>query len=182
MAFRLMKNGNPWNDYNIVNESGLKIIGDKKPLQQVEPFISDWTGHHFDNFKYIHIVRHPYDFVCSVPNNSEMWSSDIGGIWGKTASDILKIWVKYETMVLREVEKNRYPILTIKFEDFCDKPWKCLENIWNFLELDVPQNLKYKIKNKDRFGINKCKKYPLTEIQNLSTELEEIMKIYDYKK
>ena len=150
--YHLMENGTQWIK---PTEKVPVLLGDKKPNQQSEVFVNDWTYDYFPNTKYIHIVRHPFDFLNSIPRLLPKY--DLGLRYGsskcKDPNIILETWADFEDLVLKEKEKKRFPICTVRFEDFCDNPAEQLSKIWSFTGLSVPMKLNEKIKEKDRFGI-----------------------------
>lgn len=148
----LMKNGTKWmpgTDKRVI------LLGDKKPNQQSEPRVNDWVQANFFNTSYIHIVRHPIDFLYSIPRLPEEF--DLGARYGsskcKNPIKILETWAYFENLVLEEKKRARFPIHSVKFEDFCDRPAEELSKIWIFTGLSIPHDLQEKINQRHDFGI-----------------------------
>jgi len=131
------------------------ILGDKKPNQQSEPLVNDWLHKHFPNTRYVHIVRHPFDFLNSVPRLPKEF--DLGLRYGSSKCEdpykILEAWAYFEDLAIREKEKGRFPVHTVRFEDFCHSPAQNLKKIWRFTGLEIPEDLQRRIEENDRFGI-----------------------------
>lgn len=148
----LMENGTEWRAP--VNKKVL-VIGDKKPNQHSEPQVNDWLVKNFPQTKYVHIIRHPFDFLHSVPRLPAQF--DLGARYGspKCADPvkILEAWAYFEDLALEEKKKKRFAIHTLKFEDFCKNPAKSLSDIWTFIDVDIPSDLQNRINENDMFGI-----------------------------
>ncbi|MCK5096793.1 MAG: sulfotransferase, partial [Desulfobacteraceae bacterium] len=182
--YHLMRNGTQW--IKKTDKVPL-ILGDKKPNQQSEVLVNNWVEKHFSNTKYIHIVRHPFDFLSSIPRLLPKY--DLGARYGspkcKDPVKILETWAYFEALVIQEKEKKRFPIHSVKFEDFCDHPGLELSKIWNFSDLSIPSELKDKIAKNDNFGIlpgglhgdSRGNKFSL----KVPDKVKKIMDFYDYK-
>lgn len=148
----LMRQGTQWRN---PTDKTVCVLGDKKPNQQSEPPVADWVYRHFPHTKYIHIVRHPFDFLNSIPRLLPKY--DLGARYGSSKCQdpvkILETWAYFENIVITHKEKGDLLIHTLRFEDFCIQPAQSLEKIWQFTGLDIPEALQKKIDNNDDFGI-----------------------------
>lgn len=104
--------------------------GDKKPNQQLDPMIVDFTDNHFPTATYIHMVRHPMDFIRSVKGQHKKLAC-----FGTKKKDILEFWVSVEQQVI-EFKKN-HKVLTILYKDLCCNQEEVMGGIFTELKLDM---------------------------------------------
>ncbi|THB80529.1 MAG: sulfotransferase [Desulfobacteraceae bacterium] len=179
----LMKTGTQW----IKPTSKIPLcIGDKKPNQQSEKPVNDWVYSHFPDTRYVHIVRNPFDFLNSIPRLLPKY--DLGARYGsprcEDPSVILETWAHFERLVAQEKRRKRFPIYTVRFEDFCERPAALLSDIWEFTGLDIPDDLKEKIQAGHDFGILPQGLHPDSRGNTvdvpLSENVREMMALYGY--
>lgn len=182
--YHLMRNGTQW----IRPTDRIPVLlGDKKPNQQSEIFVNDWVQEYFPDTRYVHIVRHPFDFLSSIPRLLPKY--DLGARYGSSKCEnpvkILETWAYFEDLVIKEKEKNRFPIHSVRFEDFCDRPARELSKIWEFSGLSIPSGLKEKIDQNDTFGIMSGGLHGDSRGNEYSGPIPDkaknIMEIYEYK-
>ena len=164
----------------------VNILGDKKPNQHSEPYINDWLAEYFPNARYVHIVRHPYDFVRSVPRLPNAF--DLGACYGSPGADdlekVIAAWTYFEQRVLEEKAKERFPIYTVRFEDFTVNPGPYLGELWRFCGLTIPSELQARIDAGDTFDVQPGGRHthlPAVPFSvNLPPETVRLMELYGY--
>ena len=131
---KLMITGSFW---NIPTDKVVSIIGDKKPSQTIE--IIDWVQDNFPQSNYIHIIRHPLDFVKSCKRLDPPF--DI--MSGTSDQEKIELWYANESLVLKF--KERHHVFSTTFQDFSECPEKFLTSTWKELGLNTcPINLPWK--------------------------------------
>jgi hypothetical protein len=132
---KLMKNGSLW--LPSMKKRNLVYIGDKTPNNfVVNREYVEFVKEHFPDALYIHLVRHPKDFVASIKNRPRAWR-----VFGKTDSKRLKWWVRAEKQVKRL--KKELNIMTITYHQLGKNTRRTMKTV--FKELDLP--FKGSIKN-----------------------------------
>jgi len=126
----LMKNGTHWQ--RETREDTI-YLGDKKPTQQSEPEIFKWTEENLPEPKYIHLIRHPQDFLGSTTTFGKT-----AKLWGDTNKEIIDFWTKTQKNVIEMKKQIPDRVITMKYENICREPKKNLGIIYRFL--DVPYN------------------------------------------
>lgn len=122
----IMNTGTPW---NAATHKLASIIGDKKPSQTIE--IISWTHRHFPDSHYLHIIRHPLDFIRSckrLPPPFDIMS-------GRSDQERLELWLKNEMMVL-EFKKHHH-VFSTTFQEFFDRPEPFLNTVFENLGLEL---------------------------------------------
>jgi hypothetical protein len=127
----LMKNGTRWQK---IQRTKTICLGDKKPMQQSDPDIFKWTEENFTDPKpkYIHLLRHPNDFL-----GSTLHFGKTAKLWGETNNEIMNFWVKTQRNVLKLTKDIPERVITVKYEDVCEYPRVELERIYEFLDVPV---------------------------------------------
>ena len=163
------------------------VFGDKKPNPHVEPEIIEWLQEFFPDARYLHIVRHPYDFLTSVPR--QLPAHDMGLRWGsgkcRDPRKILAGWTRFEELVVQAEAKYRFPLHTVRFEDMCDAPGEVFSNIWKFSGLQIPRELGERIAGGYRLGIRAAGLHATSRGNRVDVPLSErtraIMDLYGYQ-
>lgn len=159
------------------------ILGSHKELNYVgwgwkEPnsylLISD-MAEYFDNFKYVHVIRHGLDMAFS-KNQHQLfrWGPLYGVEIPKSSSDVpvasLQYWVKANQYALRAGKKlGHEKFLLVNFDQLCKSPESEIQKIISFLKispsrkvyeeaLNIPRELKsigrYRDHNLNQFDSN----------------------------
>jgi hypothetical protein len=105
-------------------------LGDKKPTQQSDPAIFKWTEENIidPKPKYIHLIRHPNDFL-----ESTLHFGKTVKLWGDTNNEIMEFWVKKQQETLELTKDIPERAITVKYETICEFPKVDLEKIYKFL-------------------------------------------------
>lgn len=154
-----------------VHKENLLWIGDQKPFQQIDPEIVPFLKEHFPDFKFIHLIRHPFPVVRSAkrfPAEDLLWKH-------KPEEEILKLWTMHENWVQLEKQKNEVPMLTVKYEDMISHTQREMARIFDFLEVTYEQAL---LKEARRITHGTIKLHPRLPCP---PETEAIMSQYGYK-
>lgn len=128
MQTKLMRKGSLW---LAPMKKKPKYIGDKTPNNFV--VYDDYTSFVRESFSdavYLHIVRHPRDFVASVLNRHREHS-----VFGATPGEILAWWVMAERKVIEM--KASLDITTIRYKDIGGKTSETMNAL--FWHWDLPQ-------------------------------------------
>lgn len=110
-----------------------EYIGDQKPYQNADPKIVDFIEQHWNNTRYIHLVRHPFQVIESSKN----FNNKTGGyLWSnKTDQQLLDNWILNEKNALNvsEIAGKRY--FKIYYNDLVNSPKKSLHSLFNWLNI-----------------------------------------------
>lgn len=127
---------------------GKSIISEKSPGNEFYyPILKEWFNAY--DFKFVHLVRHPYDVVASINN----YEKNAFGGKKMTLSQLIKWCRKWNKSVqlgrLRQQTQAGY--LLLKYEDIIKSPTNVIEVLCKFLqikpELDVILNSSYSRNN-----------------------------------
>jgi len=129
----LMTKGTVWQK---INRDKTIYAGDKKPMQQSDLRIFEWCEKNIIEPKYIHLVRHPRDFLGSTKAFGKTRT-----LWGDNDADILKVWTKVQRAVMKIKKQIPDRVITIKYEDVCENTIQELNKIYTFL--GVPERVYY---------------------------------------
>ena len=120
----------------------LEWIGDKKPVQQTDPAIFNFLCDLYPEARFVHIVRHPGNFVRSLEKRYAVKNK--GAPPGR---DILyDLWLKAERWVIEDKASKRAPILSVTYPDLLSDPAATATRVLTFLGLDVSESLAARIK------------------------------------
>ena len=111
-------------------------LGDKKPVQHADPRLQRFIGSHFDDAKYIHLIRSPRAVVASTLAAAETWAPVPYWRYG-TAKTLLDRWVIHEQWVLQMKAQQSIAIVTVRFEDLCKNAANELDRICDLLGLEM---------------------------------------------
>lgn len=162
----IMSRGTQWQP---IKRSNTIYLGDKKPTQQSDPAIFKWTEKNFidPKPKYIHLIRHPNDFLESTLHFGRMKN-----IYGDTNNEIMEFWVKKQQDTLKLIKDIPERVITVKYEDVCESPIEELHRIYNFLDLPV--------ENPSSSGVKPASIYKKAEY-DYPKGYAKLMKIFDYE-
>ena len=135
---RLMEMGTPFLPPQ--QKSGLLWIGDKKPFQHTDPQLLDFILEHFDDARFLHIVRHPFAVAESSARFNETRHGDF---WlGLTLEEKVERWTFHERQVLTFRENQPGRVHSLRYEDFCERTAEELARVFQFLKLpECPEAL-----------------------------------------
>jgi hypothetical protein len=133
MQTKLMRRGSPW--LRPMRKKP-EYIGDKAPNNMVVfPEFVDWMKVNFPDSVYIHMTRHPRDFVASLRGRFPHRSP-----FGKTDKQFVAWWVKAERRVLEL--KKELPITTIRYKDIGGRTAKTANKLFAQLGLRKVKGIK----------------------------------------
>lgn len=125
----LMRSGSPW--LPAMNKRRLAWVGDKKPVQQADPMLLSFVVDHFPNARFLHVIRHPRDWLVSrrrfVPQTDQ------------TDEESLGFWLRNEERVV--AARRRVEVCSITYRDLCMDPAKSVARVLAFLDLEMPRRL-----------------------------------------
>ena len=167
----LMEKGTPW--LPSMRKIDLLWVGDKKPFQYADPDLAEFILDNFSEACFIHIIRHPF----SVAVSSEAFNkTPDGDFWnGLTLEEVVEKWTENEKKVLGLKQDKRVKILDIRYEDLCQDAGKELKRVFDFLGLDVNENI---LKKASKETLYTEKNIPKIQC---SQETRSIMKQYGYE-
>lgn len=119
----------------------LKWIGDKKPVQHVDPQMREFIVKTFSKAAYIHIIRHPQAVVTSMQRavtGKMPWMK----CWDVPQEELLDRWVKNEQYVLEAKEDKRIPIISITFNEVGRDVLGTIQRVFDFLEVEMTDTVK----------------------------------------
>ncbi len=154
-----------------VQKENLLWIGDQKPFQQIDPEIVPFSKEHFPDFKFIHLIRHPFPVVKSAKNfpaDDLLWKS-------MSEKEILKQWSQHESWIQLEKDKNEVPMLEVKYEDMISQTQREMVRMFEFLEVTSDQAILDRARKITRSTIR------LHPRLSCPPETEAIMSQYGYK-
>jgi sulfotransferase family protein len=161
-----------------VNRNDLSWIGDKKPVQHCDPQIRPFMRTHFPDARYVHIVRNPKAVVASMNKASKEWKTGVPEYWKNEPREIMERWAIHEDWVLRAKSQGRETIHTLRHEDLCREPVEKMAEIFKFLEVDTPGNIRDLLRGSIEPDPND--KYDSFNVP-VSKRAARIMKIYGYR-
>ena len=141
--------------------SGIKVIGDKTPSYSQSHFI-------YNNFKYLHCVRHPLDYAISSAyhtSNIEISKGSKDKLYTNlietsevqeffNQSDYMEIylndWIRINTNIF-ELAKFNKNIFICHYEDLLNSFEERMSEILNFIGLDASQEILKIIKERSSF-------------------------------
>ena len=127
----LMENGSPWLPPQ--KKTGLKWIGDKKPMQHTDPELLKFLLANFPEARFLHIVRHPLEVVGS---SDQFNQTAEGDFWQELSSaEKLERWAFHEQQVLQLRHSFPERVHSLRFEDFCCETEKEMARVFKFLDL-----------------------------------------------
>lgn len=94
------------------------------------------------NMKYIHVMRNGLDMAYSANQSQpELWGKHFTGS-NYTASPFysLKYWCAVHKRILEVCNSMDNNFLLLNYDNFCTHPEKGLEELFNFMELDITKN------------------------------------------
>ena len=128
----VMEKGNPWLPGQ--KKSGLKWIGDKKPMQHTDPELLKFLLEHFPRAHFLHIVRHPFEVVAS---SGRFNRTADGDFWlGLSPEEKMERWTFHEQQVLQLRQTLPGRVHSLRYEDFCRETEKELSGVFRFLQLE----------------------------------------------
>jgi len=148
-------------------------IGDKKPVQQVDPDIQSFLHAQFPDALYLHLIRHPRAVVASMAAAGAGWGRV--QYWQGSIETILERWAIHEGWVLQA--KKNSPVMTVRFEDLTEKPSQVMSEVFDFLGLTLDAATADEMMGSTEAGANE--KYNDAELPRLE-RAERIMKLYGY--
>ena len=135
----VMGKGNPW--LAAQQKTGLRWIGDKKPMQHTDPELLAFLLQHFPEARFLHIVRHPFEVVAS----SDRFNQTVNGdFWlGLSPAEKAERWAFHEQQVLQLRQTLPGRVHSLRYEDFCRRTEKELSGVFEFFQLEPdPQMLR----------------------------------------
>jgi len=113
----------------------LALVGDKKPVQQTDPDIFEFTLRQWPDARFIHIPRHPRAAIGSMQDRA---ASNLHFMepWKRSTEALLDFWVRNERRVMQYKEAGRAPILTIPFHALVAEPAAKWGEVLDFLDLE----------------------------------------------
>ncbi|MBZ9629076.1 sulfotransferase [Psychroflexus sp. CAK1W] len=105
------------------NEIKCKVWGDKTPLNTLNIKRIDSV---FENSKYIHLIRNPYDVIYSYTKNE--LQADV--------SSAARRWNEANKKALEFSKNNKERVLKVRYEELVSQPKDVVKKIFNFLNLD----------------------------------------------
>lgn len=158
------------------DKSDLSWIGDKKPVQHADPQIHSFCHALFPEARYLHLVRHPKSVASSMERASRSW--DVTPSYWKEGTDaILERWVIQEEWVRRAREGSSAPVHTLRFEDLLEAPVARMEEIFDFLGLDMPVRLGNEIRGLVRPSKDQAQDFELA----YPPRVRHVMERYGYE-
>jgi len=128
----VMEKGSPWLPPQ--EKTGLKWIGDKKPMQHTDPELLAFLLKHFPEAHFLHIVRHPFDVVASSDRFNQTQDGDF---WlGLSPEEKAERWAFHEKQVLQLRQTLPERVHSLRYEDFCRRTEKELAAVFKFLRLE----------------------------------------------
>jgi hypothetical protein len=162
-------------DGGLPPKDGLAWIGDKKPVQHVDPEIRPFLRAHFPHARYIHLVRHPRAVVSSMLSAAASWARV--EYWRGDASAVLERWAIHEEWALAAKDEDKLPVFTLRLEDLWEHPVRKMSELFGFLGLEMPPGLPDEIRRRNRGGQNdKYASFVLPEV----SRADEIMQRLGY--
>jgi len=133
----IMEHGTPWLPAQA--KTGLRWIGDKKPMQHTDPEVLAFLRTHFPEARFLHLIRHPFDVVASSDRFNQTADGDF---WlGLSPEEKMERWGFHEAQVLQWREAMPGRVHTLRYEDFCRRTAAELLRLWAFLELPADPNV-----------------------------------------
>lgn len=120
--------------------NGACWLGDKKPVQQCDPALRSFLYEHFDDARYLHVVRHPAAVVASKMAAAASWSSGVPPYWRGSAEEILDRWTIHEEWVEEWAEATPDRVHHIRLEDLSSNPRSTIGTALLWLGLRAPRN------------------------------------------
>jgi len=151
-------------------------IGDKKPVQHCDPDIRRFLNTHFPEAHYLHIIRNPNAVVASKLSAAKQFKAP-PEYWCGTPDAVTERWVIHEEWVMRVRDSESLRFRSLRFEDLCQRPVQKMEEIYNFLGLEMTSKLANAIAREVRRNPNK--KYPPLGV-SVNSRLQRILNFYGY--
>jgi hypothetical protein len=152
----------------------LALIGDKKPVQQADPYIFAFALKQWPDARFIHIPRHPKAAVASMQDQAA-GSLHFMECWRCPLDALVEFWVRNERRVLQYKAAGRAPILTIPFHAFAADPVASWGEVLAFLGLEPDTQMDVEIGKTNR-GADRP--YVDRSIR-LSDDAKEIVRLLD---
>jgi hypothetical protein len=128
----MMENGSPWLPPQ--KKTGLRWVGDKKPMQHTDPELLSFLLRHFPEAHFLHIVRHPFEAVASSDRFNRTADGDF---WlGLSREEKVERWTFHEQRVLQLRQALPERVHSLRYEDFCRETEKELLRVFQFLQLE----------------------------------------------
>jgi hypothetical protein len=121
--------------------TGLKWIGDKKPVQHASPEIRAFILNHFAHARFVHVVRHPAAVVASQKEAARTWPVT-PAYWHGPREEVLERWRVHEEWVLDLKTTLPRQTHSLRLEDLCSRPAETTEDLFGFLELSMSEHLR----------------------------------------
>lgn len=124
---KLMKHGSLW--LPAMEKKELSYIGDKSPnLFVVDDDFFEFVKFNFPDSVYIHLVRHPKDFVASIKKRRKAYL-----YFGNNDDAVLRWWIMAEKKVIEL--KKKIPIISITYKELCRDTNKIMNNLFKLLNI-----------------------------------------------
>jgi hypothetical protein len=135
----VMEKRNPW--LPAQQKTGLRWVGDKKPMQHTDPELLKFLLQHFPEAHFLHIVRHPFEVVAS---SDRFNRTPDGDFWlDLSPEEKVERWAFHEQQVLQLRQNLPGRVHSLRYENFCRRTEKELSDVFEFLQLDPdPQALR----------------------------------------
>jgi sulfotransferase family protein len=128
----VMEKGNPWLPSQ--KKTDLRWVGDKKPMQHTDPELLKFLLEHFQEARFLHIVRHPFEVAASSDRFNQ---TEDGDFWlGLSPEEKVERWTFHEQQVLQLRRTLPGRVHSLRYEDFCRRTKKELSGVFEFLELE----------------------------------------------
>ena len=155
-------------------KQALKWIGDKKPVQQADPELHPFMMEHFPDARYIHIIRDPRAVVISALRFKGQGKVDY---WNKSSDQVLTRWAIHEEWVLAVKEQDNLNVISVRFEDLCERPREVMTELYEFLELPATDAVLQQNKEATSRGMND--KYRGSKLR-IAKRARRVMDVYGY--
>jgi hypothetical protein len=129
----VMEKGNQW--LPAQKKTGLKWIGDKKPMQHTDSELLKFLLLHFPEARFLHIVRHPFEVAASSDRFNQ---TPDGDFWlGLSSEEKVERWAFHEQQVLQLRKTLPDRVHSLRYEDLCRETEKELSRVFQFLQLEL---------------------------------------------
>lgn len=115
----------------------LRWLGEKKPVQQADPRLLDFTRLHFPAARYVHIVRHPSAVIASMQQQAR--ARPTTPFWAGSPPDLLHRWILHEEWALQAA--TAVPVHRLRYEDLLADPPAQLAELLAFLGLAMTDEI-----------------------------------------
>lgn len=133
VQLHLLRNGSAVQQPGVKPHRELIWLGDKKPVQQADPEILDFTLRNFPDARFVHIVRHPAAAVTSMLRQGRNGARV--AFWRGDPTEVVHHWGVHERWALAAAE--RAPVHRIRYEDLVAEPEITLQGLFSFLDVET---------------------------------------------